>query len=312
MNSWQQLLAEFPMAQTAIEALVVIIPLAALLAYSGIYFISAVAKILSVSKRRAAYNKCSRQTALAGLILGWSLLVGSRIWLYLTQAEHIPGSLANFLLEMSWLLLSLGVLFSSIYYCLWRILKNMPVLHSTLGVISAIQNCIALVCILFALRLQILSVSTDTLALPEVFPEAWNAPLWSAAAYACPLIFALAGALASCWLLCRRRKDDFGRDYYNAMIPWCAAWARNAWALLWLLVVTSTSLKIWLQTKEGTFNGSDGIFDVSVLLFWFIPLLLWTWVLKSRIPLRQSWLLFVGFIMACLFTLPWYLELAAL
>lgn len=313
MDAWQQLLASYPLLQTIWDAAIVIFPLATLLAYCGIQFLSATAKILSVSKRRSSYNKCSRQIALLALILGWGLLVGSRIWLYFTQAQHVPGTLANFLLEMSWLLLSLGVLFSSIYYCLWRILKNMPVLHSTLGMICAVQNCIALVCILFVLRLQAAAIpgGADRLALPELFPEAWDAPLWSAASYACPLIIALAAAISSCWLVLRRKKDDFGRDYYNTMLAWCSAWARNAWALLWLLMVMSESLKIWLQTREGIFNLNQGILDSSILLLWFVPVLLWTWVMRSRLPLRESWALFVNFVLAGLFTLPWYLELVA-
>ena len=314
MNSWQQILAAYPWLQTIQDALAVIVPLATLLAYCGIQYLSATAKILSVSRRRSSYDKCSRQIALLALILGWSLLVGSRIWLYFTQGEHAQGSLENFLLEMSWLLLSLGVLFSSIYYCLWRILRNMPVLHSTIGMISAVQNCLALICILFTLRLQAAAVpaGADVFALPEVFPDSWNAPLWSAACYACPLIFALAGAISGCWLVIRRRKDDFGRDYYYAMLPWCAAWARNAWALLWLLLAASTALRLWLQSGEAQFDLSAALADASLLLLWLIPALLWTWVIKSRVPMRESWAMFASFFLAGLFVLPWYLELTAL
>lgn len=313
MNSWQQILAAYPLLQTIWDALAVIVPLATLLAYSGIQYLSATAKILAVSRRRSSYNKCARQIALLALILGWGLLIGSRVWLYLTQGEHVQGSLLTFMLEMSWLLLSLGVLFSSIYYCLWRILKNMPVLHSTIGMISAVQNCIALVCILFTLRLQAVAMpaGTDALAVPEVFPESWNAPLWSAACYACPLIFAMAAAISCCWLVIRRKKDDFGRDYYNTMLSWCAAWARNAWAFLWLLLVVSTGLSIWLQSKTGAFDPDAAILDASLVLLWLIPALLWTWVLRSRVPMRESWALFVNFILAGLFMIPWYLELAA-
>lgn len=311
MNSWQQILAAYPLLQTIWDCLIVIVPLATLLAYSGIQYLSATAKILAVSKRRSSYNKCARQIALLALILGWGLLVGSRIWLYFTQGEHAQGSLLNFLMEMSWLLLSLGVLFSSIYYCLWGVLKNMPVLHATLGMISAVQNCIALVCILFTLRLQAAAIpaEADAIALPEVFPESWNAPLWSAACYACPLIFALAGAISGCWLAIRRRKDDFGRDYYNAMLPWCAAWARNGWVLLWLLLVSSTALKFWNQIRVAPFDANAGILDASLLLLWLIPALLWAWLIKSRVPMRESWILFVNFVLSGLFMIPWYLEL---
>lgn len=314
MNSWQQFLAAYPILQTLWDSLSVMAPLAILLAYCGIYFISATAKIISISRRRSAFDKCARQSALLGLILGWSLLIGGRVWLYLTQSEHVPGSLENFMLEMSWLLFSLGVLFSSIYYCFWRILKNMPVLHSTIGIISAVQNCISLIVILFTIRLAAAFAlpQAEGLALPDLFPEAWNAPVWSAACYTIPLIFALAGALIACWLVIRRKADDFGRDYYNQMLRWSASWAKNGWALLWLLLMISLSLNIWLQTREGVFNSQEGIMDVCRALLWLIPCLLWTWVTQAALPLRQSWALFVAAIFAGLFMIPYFLELTML
>lgn len=315
MNSWQQLLVEYPMLQTILDGALVIIPLASLLAYCGIFFLSATAKIIAISRKRSAYDKCSRQSALLGLILGWSLLIGARVWLYYIRSDYSPEELVGFMLEMSWLLLSLGTLFSSIYYCFWRILKNMPVLHSTLGVISAVQNCIALVSILFTARL--LSVpgapkATDgILALPSLFPHALDSPLWSAACYTLPLIFAMAGAITCCWLVIRRKRDDFGRDYYSQMLAWCAAWARNGWALVWFLLLVSVGLRFWLSIATGSFDNEECIFEACRLLFWLIPILLWTWVKVSRVPLRQSWAIFLGFIFACLFMLPYYLELTS-
>lgn len=310
MSSWQQVLATWPFLQTLLDWLAIMLPFAALLAYAGIFFISATAKIISVSSGRSVYNKCSRQTALAGLILGWLLLAGSRVWIYLNRQEFNPEALEGFMIEMSWLLLSLGVLFSSIYYCLWRILKNMPVLHSTIGVISAIQNCIGLAVSLFTIRLiYALSLARDSkFALPDLFPEDWNSPVWSAAAYAAPLLIALAGGASAFWLVLRRKKDDFGRDYYNRFIPWCAAWARNAWALLWLLLVISTSLGIWLQTKAGTFTNDEAMLDIASLLLWFIPLLLWTLVMRSAVPMRHVWAIAAALVMGCAFVTPWFLE----
>lgn len=311
MSAWQQLFAAYPILQSLWDSLVIMLPMAILLAYCGIFFISSAAKIISIARGRSAYNKCSRQTALLGIIFGWLLLIGSRVWLYYTQPGYTPGSLLSFMLEMSWLLLSLGVLFSTIYYCFWGILKNMPVLHSTIGVISAVQNCIAFVAILFTIRLDAVVAEAETAAisLPSLFPEAWNAPLWSAGCYSIPLIFALSGAFSACWLVSRRQKDDFGRDYYNQMLPWCTAWARNGWALLWLLLLISTSLRIWLQTKEGVFNSQDAILDVAAIMIWLLPVLFWTWVMKSRFPMRQSWALFVALCFAFAFMIPYFLEL---
>lgn len=314
MDQWQQILAAYPLLRTLQDSLIVMLPLSGLLALCGLYFISTTAKIISISRGRAMYDKCGKQLAFLALILGWLLLAGARIWLYLTQDQRGPDGLEQFLFELSWLLLSLGVLFGTIYYFCWRLLKNMPVLLSTIGAISAVQCCVALATILFTLRLAVAAATPEAqnLALPDLFPVAWNAPVWSSACYTMPLVFAAGAALGACWLVLRRKSDDFGRDYYNRMLPWCAAWAKNSWALLWLLLLVSTSLKIWLQTREGVFDSQEGIFDVCRILVWLIPIPLWMWVKQSKVPMRQSWALFVALIFVALFMLPYFLELTAI
>lgn len=311
MYGWEQVFAEYPYLRTAWDALIILVPLATMIAYAGIYFISATAKILSIARKRAAFDKCSRQLALLGLIMGWTLLVCGRVWLYQTSSEHPQGTLESFLLEMSWLLLSLGVLLSSIYYCLWRILRNMPVLHSTLGMISAVQNCLAYAVIFFTIRTCAISgnLHESAFSLPDLFPDTWNDPLWSAVCYTLPLLFAMPGAISACWLVFRRKKDDFGRDYYNAMIPWVCAWARNAWSVLWLLLLVSSLLQIWQETQQGDLGWQQIILDGDRVLVWLVPLLLWIAVIRSRIPMRLSWMLFAAFILAGFFMVPYYFEI---
>lgn len=311
MDSWQQLLATWPFLQTVADWLIIMLPFAALLAYAGIFFLSATAKIISVSSGRAVYNKCARQTALLGVVLGWLLLAGTRIWIYLNSSHFDPKALDGFMLEISWLLFSIGVLFSSIYYCLWRLLKNMPVLHSTIGMISAVQNCIAIAVGLITIRLitSLALARESRFALPTHFPDTWDSPVWSAAACALPLMLALAGALCACWLAWRRKKDDFGRDYYNRFVPWCSAWARNSWAVLWLMLAISTGLQIYAQTQASAFTSAEAITEGGALLLWLIPLLLWTFVIRSTMPMRHVWALFCALIFACAIVTPWFLEL---
>lgn len=306
---WQQLVLNYPFLQTCWDALRIIAPLACLLAYAGIIFISATAKIISIVKKRSAFDKCARQLALLGIILGWGMLIGGRVWLYLNP--HMSGSLENFLKEMSWLLLSLGVLLSTVYYTLWRILKNMPVLHSTLGMISGAQNCIALTLILFTIRISAgpNTPAAETLKLPDLFPNVWYDPVWSAACFSLPLVFALAGGCSACWTAFRRKHDDFGRDYYNMTIPWCAAWAKNAWLILWLLFITASGLQIWHSLEQANFPDTETIIDGMRALFWLIPLLLWIMATRSKVPMRHKWSLLIALICASSFVLPYFLDI---
>lgn len=308
---WQQLVTEWPVLTVILDALCIIVPFACLTAYSGIFYLSSTAAILAVTRKRASYRKCARQLAFLGLIIGWALLIGTRVWLYYTAPAREAGSFEAYMLEISWLLFSIGTLLSSIYFFLWNALKNMPVLHVTLGMIAAVQNCIAFVCIVFTVRISAAISLPDAkkFALPDIFPNAWYAPVWTSTAYAVPLLFSMAGAFGVCWLALRRNKDNFGRDHYNAMIPWCAAWAQNAWAILLFLLICSTSLKIWREIQNGNFDEQGAIYDASLLLLWIIPEILWLLARKSRMPLRNRWLLYLALPFAITFILPWFMDI---
>lgn len=308
MESWQQMLAAFPMLAVFWDSVKVCLPLFALLAYSGIFFISTGNQIIAISRKRSAYNKCARQIAFLGLIMGWILLAGGRIWLYYFPALG-ENDINGFTQETSWLLFSIGVLLASIFYALWRPLKNMPVLHTTIGMIASVTNILALAAILCAIRLDALASSPEmrSLSLPDLFPNTWNDPLYSIASYTLPLMFAYAGGLSACWLVIRRHKEDFGRDYYNRMIPSCCAWARNSWIILVLLLLFAMGLQFYQQTPEPDIE--EMIYNGARALLWLIPILLWSLLMRSTYPLRRSFLCFIAIIIACAFTMPYFLEL---
>ncbi|WP_022656746.1 hypothetical protein [uncultured Desulfovibrio sp.] len=310
MNAIHEILLANPLLRTGLDIISVTIPLAALLAFAGMGFISGTARVLSLTRRRSSYDKCARQLALLGLILGWLLLIGGRVWIFFTQAGCTPDSLPSFLVEMGWILLSLAVLISSLYYMLWKALGNMPVLHVTLGMLSGVQGCVAVVATLAAARFLAAFARPDAAAMTfaDIFPAAWSAPLWSALCYTLPLILAMPAAFGALWLPLRRKRDDFGRDHYNAMIPWCAGWARNAWCLLWLLLLVSSGLRIWLHWQGGVFSARDAIVESSRLLLWLVPVPLWSMVRRSAIALRHKLTLLAALLIAVGFMLPYYLE----
>lgn len=314
LEVWRQLTLSWPILDVIADALYVIIPMSLLMAYSGLFFMSATARIIGIARNRSSFEKCSRQLAFFALLLGWLILVGARIWLYYTQDSRVEGSLQSFLMEMSWLLLSLGVMLGTIYYFLWRVLKNMPVLHSTLGMLAAAQNCISLACILLTIRLSALTSQPlePENQLPNLFPEAWEAPIWSAACYTVPAIFGLAAGFALCWLVLRRKKDDFGRDYYNTMLHWCAAWAKNSWFFLIFLLLVASGLKIWREKLLDSPDLQALIYEFSGILLWLIPALLWLIIQKSALPMRNRWLLYLALPLAMTFMLPYFMDITFL
>lgn len=313
MNALEQILSASPWLRTAFDALSVIVPLAMLFIFAGMGFISATARILGDMKGRSAFEKCARQLAFLGMVTGWILLVGTRVWLYFTRDAHVPGSVNSYFLEMSWLLLSLGVMLASVYYTLWRILKNLPILHATIGMISAVQSSFAALAALATTRLLAAFAQPDAAGagLQNLLPMDWAAPVWTAAGCTLPLLIALPAAAGAFWLPLRRSRDDFGRDYYNTMIRWCASWAGNAWAVLWLAFLALTAIR-FAQTWGGEgITSQEAVLESTRLLLWLIPALLWTLVRKSSVALRHRVTLALALILAMAFMLPYYLELTA-
>lgn len=298
----------FPGGETAWEITKFILLLAIMLAFAALVFISVVAKIMGTGGNRIAYAKCARQIALLAMILGWLLLICSRVWLYLTSSDHVAGSMENFLLELSWMLLSLGVLLTTIYYCVWGVLHKMPVLQATIGILAAAQNCISLASLLFTIRMfshpaLLTAGEPDLLAMASA---GWETPLWIATAFTLTLIFALAGAFSSCWLLIMRKWNDFGRDYYNKMTTWCASWAVYAWGTLWLIFLLTAVLEI-----QNAANDSQFLIDEAIrALLWLLPLLLWMFFRRAKPPLRHSWCLWLALLISFSFLPTYYLYIA--
>ncbi|MDR2820150.1 MAG: hypothetical protein LBB60_06450 [Desulfovibrio sp.] len=310
MNAIAAFLNATPWLRFAVDIASVVIPLSALLALAGTGLLSATAKILFIRRKRAAFDKCARQLATLGLALGWLLLIGGRVWLSL--AGQPENSLQTFVTEICWILLCAGVLLISLYYALWKHLSGFPVVHAAIGILSGLQGCAALVAALAAARyLAALAEPDAGIPVPQnLFLPDWSAPFWNALCYTPLLVLAMPGAFGALWLAFRRKYEDFGRDYYNTMIPWCAAWARNAWGLLWLMLLVSSAAQIYRQ--PGGFNAQDAVFQTTQLLLWLLPALIWTIVCRSATALRHKFALFAALFVAMAFMLPYYLEVTNL
>ena len=307
MQALRQLLAGHPLVQSGLDAVALAAALTALAAFAGLGVVSGAARLLAVTRRRASYEKCARQLALLALALGWPLLVGGRIWLFFAHDSYTPDSLPAFMAEMAWILLGLSVLVSSLYFSLWKFLPKLPVLHAALGIISGLQGWFALAATLAAARLQAAFVRPDaaSLTLGDIFLPGWFSPFWCALYASLPLILGLAGGAGALWLALRRRRDDFGRDHYNVMLPRCAVWARPAWALFWLFLLFAAGLTIQAHRQTGAFTTLDALWESGRLLLWLAPAALWTVVSRSAAPLRHKPTLILALLLA-MTCLPFY------
>ena len=301
----------FPLARMGLEVLSIVLPLAALLAFAGLGFMSAAARALAVTRKRASYEKCARQLALLSLLLGWLLLICSRVWLFFSQDSYTPDSLPDFMVEMSWVMLGLAVLINSLYFSLWKFLLKMPMLHVGVGVVSGIQGVIASASALAVSRLvtALARPDADQLTLGNIYVPGFGTPFWCALFWSLPLMLAVAGAFGAFWLVLRRKYDDFGRDHYNTMLPWCAAWARNAWAVFWVVLLASSVFDVQRGWQSDAFTAIDAVKKSAEMLLWLVPALLWAVVARSAAPLRHKFTLLAALLLTIAVMLPFYTDM---
>jgi hypothetical protein len=276
--------------------------------------LAAVTESITPQKNKSFYGKCARQICQTpfglGLMLFTLLGLGASIALLQLRPELMspplvwgPASAA--------VLPALSLLLLAIYIGAFGIAKKMRGLHLFLGYLAA------LVC-LATLLLGFLVVG-GSIAHPVVTENLWSAPLptlkalllslattpplWLLMAHLICTGLAAGAGLTQLWLIARRHQEDFGRDYYNFAMRYCARLAlvftlaamAAAAGLFWLL---------WASMPPDFLQPQDrGILLVSFGL----PLsccLLWFCVIKSETPLRHK----PGAFFACLFL---YLALCA-
>ena len=309
----QAFLADNPVLQNILDMAAIIIPLSMLFAFCGICILTVSGEILGVRRRRSFYGKCAMQLSMLGQGLGWTLLVGGRVWLYFLEQDIPNGSILVTFHEISWMVLGLSVIFSCIYFLLWKTLASYPGIHIGLGVICALQSVLALLLVLASLRtLAVVNLPlAEETTLLQVLVPVWGTEYATSLCYIPFLLLAMPAAFGCVWLLLRRKKDDYGRDHYNTVLPWCAAWARNAWAIVWLLLLAASVLELSPLLQDGTLETADAVTAGIRVLLWLIPVLFWFIAARSATPLRHKAGLTVSLILSCLFMLPFFMGLSS-
>ena len=216
--------------------------------------------------------------------------------------------------EVCWVVLGLAVIFSCVYFLLWKTLvQQLPLVHIGVGIFGALQGALALALVLADLRLASIinlpQAEGTTILLDDALLPVWGTSYAAAVCFALPLLLGMPAAFGAVWLLLRRKRDDFGRDHYNTVLPWCAAWARNAWGLVWLLLLVFSGLDIYRLTQAGSLVTEDGITAGIRVLLWLIPPLLWHMTARSAAPLRHKVGLVLALIISCAFMLPFFMDL---
>lgn len=203
-----------------------------LLACTGLPFMALAGQSLALSKRRSFYDKCAKQMAnLAAILTPIALVLMGAIIARVLQMDPtlMDAPIALPLVGLMALMLSAS-LFAILYTLTWKSLANARLIQQLLGIISAmgmlqtIYVAFSIIRISFGGAQPLPATGSPFEIIVALLTPETPTLMWPALGLAFFAGLGITGSIAMAWLIMRRHSDDFGRDYYNFSMAWCARW----------------------------------------------------------------------------------------
>lgn len=257
--------------------------------------IALVCEIVAWKKDRKFWDKFALQIARLGLIcsiiflllISTALILDHYYWQLLTKPLR-SLSLPHLIMPLS--LFILGLLFLITYWGTWKKLKKKKIAHLLIGLASTLSLG-ATFYLLQKTSFKLLTAEPFAL-LNSIFWFHWIktflAPVspffWPLFTQSILIILGSVGISGLIYLLLRREKDLFGRDYYRWAVPFAARWSfifpLNVLCYLWIYLLSPAEFKLLFLSSR--FSLSCGI---GLILSLFCTLI-WSTILRNSNPLR--------------------------
>lgn len=274
----------------------------------GAPILAVILEITAKTRNKIFYDKLAKQMSSLSLIMYVLFLIcAAGAATYFTRqfdwlAEWFTSTSSPVLMVYITVAFTLVMLIP--YTMLWKSMKKNKLLHILLGVFSALGGIATIHAATMTMKVFFMQqAATPFPKVPEqpfinhflVIPQA--AGLYLSGLY---LIMALsfAASIGGLYLVLRRNKDDFGRDYYKFSLPVIAKWAFiPTFALLVavsaVVIYLSGSATGILSNKTTTICfGISTFFTVLNCAIWIV-----TW--RSSTPMRHK----IGLTLAPFFTI---------
>ncbi|MBO4369164.1 MAG: hypothetical protein J5803_03580 [Desulfovibrio sp.] len=288
-------------------------PLYSLIACVGLFFF--MGPYLAKKKKRTSYEKGARQLCLLSTVLGWLLLIGGKICLYLKHGTWFPETLFGFLLEIAWLMLCVTVLLITLHRILWKPLVNHPFFLSLLSFMTFFQGLASALLLLFLFRMEKMGIPASLSELPHALELLGNDLLeggMPAIVGGLPLLIAMPAVFGSLGLLCLRRVHDYGRDHYSVVLTWFMQWTARFGFLLFFFCGIALAYQL-SPYRDSLLADPLSVLSpfAPLLLFcsvWFLASILLKAISASELPLRHKALMvFCDFLLLC--SIPLFAEI---
>lgn len=198
----------------------------------GGVFIAFACECVAAKSKKAFYDKFAQQLAAMSL---WALLLATLAGaaVFAIAAGKLPG-LTQWAMTRSSPALPLGAsigftLFSAaLYKANWRNLRQAKTPHLFLGTFAVLGGLAVLytgMAAIAGLADRFLAPEAAQPSLLALLAPAGNSPFWPLLAGAFTLCLVYGGGLGAAYLVHRRSRDDYGRDYYAFALPLATRWA---------------------------------------------------------------------------------------
>ena len=251
----------------------------------GTYIIAFACEIAGKITRRVFLDKFALQMARLGALIHiafWPALGWCSFKLLQNGGNLLPIVHDNKPIFLGTLGLSLaGTILILIYFGTWKVLKkNRKPLHILIGAIGLL--CMKPLFWIPIIAARALAMDLNVPLVQAIPPL--DSILWPMGLQWAFLSLSLAGVLGLVYLLLRRNRDDFGRDYYKYALPVCARWALFPFIVIlplcgWLYVLIAPQVDI---TASLPLMASLALRAFSLLF----AALLWLIIMRSPNPLR--------------------------
>jgi hypothetical protein len=264
------------------------------LAAAGIPCITSVVGLRKAKRLKIFIDKFGQQASTFALLGGfWVFVVFGAV---LTATKFLaPGAAPYFLgipLPLAAFVVPIlaGAATFLAYRGLWQRLKTNKPLHAAIGLSASLLLWFVFYAGLAAARL--VALEQPPAVGPGFLLPPGGALFWRLLLEGLAFSLALAGTFTGAWLVWRRNKDDFGRDYYNFTMRLTA---RVGFASHLIALVLMGWIVVGLMPFVGELNTrqmlATGLYGTGVLL----SIICLGWVMPQENTLRYKMLLVVAF-----------------
>ncbi len=279
------------------------LPVLCILAAGGAPLLALTGERQALARKRVFLDKLGGQLgAMAGILalctlpfsLGLWLMSWAGNWLFLSlERSDLPLPEFSLALAGPANLLTAGVYALALalvtaYWLTWKPWRTRKDAHSLLGVL-AVAAAAAAVLLAVGLRHGVLAspgLLPADIGLERLAATFLQGPLPALlAGHALALAVSAGAGLGLCYLLLRRNKEDFGRDYYAFACKQAAEWGLVGGSLA-LFLGGWLSFALMPGLAELRFNDAVAQFHFLGLLCLFMSCICWALVQGSAAPLR--------------------------